>query len=94
MSAGLRARSSHSPMSISSPAAGAFRPIEPTPFERRWSGWIACATRVSAAPLPILAQLETLATQVEGDARASSGRDASRLRALAGALRARGQRLR
>jgi hypothetical protein len=42
----------------------------------------------------ILVQLETLATQVDADARASSGRDVSRLQALAGTLRARAQRLR
>jgi len=41
-----------------------------------------------------LTELETLTTQVEGDARASSGRDALRLRSLAETLRARGQRLR
>jgi hypothetical protein len=41
-----------------------------------------------------LTQLDTLATQVEGDAGVATGRDASRLRALAGALRARAQRLR
>ncbi len=42
----------------------------------------------------ILTQLETLATQVDADARAASGRDATRLQALAGTLRGRAQRLR
>ena len=42
----------------------------------------------------ILAQLDTLVTQVDADARASSGRDATRLQALAGTLRGRAQRLR
>ena len=42
----------------------------------------------------VLSQLDTLATQVDGDARATSGRDATRLQALAGTLRGRAQRLR
>ena len=42
----------------------------------------------------VLTQLDTLASQLEGDARAASGRDASRLQALAGTLRDRGARLR
>jgi hypothetical protein len=41
-----------------------------------------------------LAQLDMLTAQVDGDARASVGRDASRLQALAATLRARAQRLR
>jgi len=42
----------------------------------------------------VLSQLDSLATQVDGDARATSGRDATRLQALAGTLRGRAQRLR
>ena len=41
-----------------------------------------------------LAELDALATQLDGDARASSGQDARRLQALALTLRGRAQRLR
>jgi hypothetical protein len=43
---------------------------------------------------PVLTQLDTLATQLEGDARAANGRDAARLQALAATLRDRVARLR
>jgi hypothetical protein len=43
---------------------------------------------------PVLSQLDALATQLDGDARAATGRDATRLRALAATLRDRAARLR
>ncbi len=47
-----------------------------------------------SAPKAALDQLDSLAKQLESDATSASGRDADRMRALAGALKARAARLR